>query len=89
MLAKRIIPCLDIKNGMTVKGINFVNIKEVGDPVELGAWYAEQGADELVFLKVFKPVVFMCFTISVHFFPTITSSLSGSSILPHIVLYAS
>lgn len=52
MLAKRIIPCLDIKNGMTVKGINFVNIKEVGDPVELGAWYAEQGADELVFLDI-------------------------------------
>lgn len=52
MLAKRIIPCLDIKNGMTVKGINFVNIKEVGDPVELGAWYAQQGADELVFLDI-------------------------------------
>ncbi|MCQ2228467.1 MAG: imidazole glycerol phosphate synthase subunit HisF [Bacteroidales bacterium] len=52
MLAKRIIPCLDIKNGMTVKGVNFVNIKEVGDPVELGAWYAEQGADELVFLDI-------------------------------------
>ena len=52
MLAKRIIPCLDIRNGMTVKGINFVNIKEVGDPVELGAWYAEQGADELVFLDI-------------------------------------
>lgn len=52
MLAKRIIPCLDIKNGMTVKGVNFVNIKEVGDPVELGAWYAQQGADELVFLDI-------------------------------------
>ena len=52
MLAKRIIPCLDIRNGMTVKGVNFVNIKEVGDPVELGAWYAEQGADELVFLDI-------------------------------------
>ncbi|MGV8827956.1 MAG: imidazole glycerol phosphate synthase subunit HisF [Breznakibacter sp.] len=52
MLSKRIIPCLDIKNGMTVKGINFVDIKEVGDPVELGAWYAAQGADELVFLDI-------------------------------------
>ncbi|TLX77618.1 imidazole glycerol phosphate synthase subunit HisF [Labilibacter sediminis] len=52
MLAKRIIPCLDIKNGMTVKGIKFVGIKEVGDPVELGALYAEQGADELVFLDI-------------------------------------
>ncbi|TKG91048.1 imidazole glycerol phosphate synthase subunit HisF [Puteibacter caeruleilacunae] len=52
MLAKRIIPCLDIRNGQTVKGVNFVNIKEVGDPVELGALYAEQGADELVFLDI-------------------------------------
>lgn len=52
MLAKRIIPCLDIKDGKTVKGINFVNIKEVGDPIELAAWYAEQGADELVFLDI-------------------------------------
>lgn len=52
MLAKRIIPCLDIKNGMTVKGIKFVGIKEVGDPVELGALYARQGADELVFLDI-------------------------------------
>jgi len=52
MLAKRIIPCLDIKDGQTVKGINFVNIKSVGDPVELGALYAEQGADELVFLDI-------------------------------------
>lgn len=52
MLSKRIIPCLDIKDGMTVKGINFVDIKEVGDPVELGAWYAAQGADELVFLDI-------------------------------------
>jgi cyclase len=52
MLAKRIIPCLDIKNGQTVKGINFVNIQEVGDPVELGAKYAEDGADELVFLDI-------------------------------------
>lgn len=52
MLAKRIIPCLDIKDGQTVKGINFVNIKSVGDPVELGAEYARQGADELVFLDI-------------------------------------
>lgn len=52
MLAKRIIPCLDIKNGMTVKGIKFVGIKEVGDPVELAAFYAQQGADELVFLDI-------------------------------------
>ena len=52
MLAKRIIPCLDIKDGQTVKGINFVGIKAVGDPVELGALYAEQGADERVFLDI-------------------------------------
>lgn len=52
MLAKRIIPCLDIKDGQTVKGVNFVNIQSVGDPVELGALYAEQGADELVFLDI-------------------------------------
>ncbi|MFB6343364.1 imidazole glycerol phosphate synthase subunit HisF [Saccharicrinis sp. FJH2] len=52
MLAKRIIPCLDIKDGQTVKGINFVGIKAVGDPVELGALYAQQGADELVFLDI-------------------------------------
>jgi cyclase len=52
MLKKRIIPCLDIKNGRTVKGINFVNIRDAGDPVELGAFYAEQGADELVFLDI-------------------------------------
>ena len=52
MLAKRIIPCLDVRNGHTVKGINFVNIREVGDPVEMGASYAEQGADELVFLDI-------------------------------------
>ena len=52
MLAKRIIPCLDIKDGMTVKGIKFLDIKQVGAPVELGAWYAAQGADELVFLDI-------------------------------------
>lgn len=49
MLAKRIIPCLDIKNGRTVKGVNFVALKDAGDPVELAAKYAENGADELVF----------------------------------------
>lgn len=51
-LAKRIIPCLDIRDGKTVKGIHFENIREVGDPVELGALYAQQGADELVFLDI-------------------------------------
>lgn len=52
MLAKRIIPCLDIKDGQTVKGINFLDIRNVGDPVELGARYAAMGADELVFLDI-------------------------------------
>jgi imidazole glycerol-phosphate synthase subunit HisF len=52
VLAKRIIHCLDIKNGQTVKGINFENITDVGDPVELGALYAQMGADELVFLDI-------------------------------------
>ena len=52
MLAKRIIPCLDVRDGQTVKGVNFINIREVGDPVELGASYADQGADELVFLDI-------------------------------------
>ena len=52
MLAKRIIPCLDIKNGRTVKGINFENIKDAGDPVELALVYAQEGADELVFLDI-------------------------------------
>jgi cyclase len=52
MLAKRIIPCLDIKDGKTVKGVNFINIRNVGDPVEMGAFYAGQGADELVFLDI-------------------------------------
>lgn len=52
MLAKRILPCLDVKDGYTVKGIKFVNIKNVGDPVELGAIYAQQGADELVYLDI-------------------------------------
>jgi cyclase len=52
MLAKRIIPCLDIRDGQTVKGVNFVNIREAGDPVVLGKAYADQGADELVFLDI-------------------------------------
>ncbi|MDR1719582.1 MAG: imidazole glycerol phosphate synthase subunit HisF [Dysgonamonadaceae bacterium] len=52
MLAKRIIPCLDIKNGKTVKGVNFINFRDAGDPVELGCVYSEQGADELVYLDI-------------------------------------
>ncbi len=52
MLTKRIIPCLDIKDGRTVKGVNFVDLRDAGDPVELAATYARQGADELVFLDI-------------------------------------
>jgi len=52
MLAKRIIPCLDIKDGRTVKGVNFENIRDAGDPVELAVFYSQQGADELVFLDI-------------------------------------
>lgn len=52
MLVKRIIPCLDIKDGRTVKGINFESIRDAGDPVELGLYYSHQGADELVFLDI-------------------------------------
>ncbi len=52
MLAKRIIPCLDIKDGRTVKGINFENMRDAGDPVALGEKYAKEGADELVFLDI-------------------------------------
>jgi cyclase len=52
MLAKRIVPCLDVKDGETVKGINFVNFRQAGDPVELGAEYSRQGADELVYLDI-------------------------------------
>lgn len=52
MLAKRIIPCLDVKDGKTVKGVNFVNFRDAGDPVELGKQYSEQGADELVYLDI-------------------------------------
>ena len=52
MLAKRIVPCLDIKEGKTVKGVNFVNFRDAGDPDELGAQYSEAGADELVYLDI-------------------------------------
>lgn len=52
MLAKRIIPCLDVDDGRVKKGINFVNLRDVGDPVEIAAMYQEQGADELVFLDI-------------------------------------
>ena len=52
MLAKRIIPCLDVKDGKTVKGVNFVNFRDAGDPVELGRQYSLQGADELVYLDI-------------------------------------
>ncbi|AYD47118.1 imidazole glycerol phosphate synthase subunit HisF [Arachidicoccus soli] len=52
MLTKRIIPCLDIKDGRTVKGVNFESLRDAGDPVELGKLYAQQGADELVFLDI-------------------------------------
>lgn len=52
MLAKRIIPCLDVKDGRVVKGVNFVGIRDAGDPVELAEYYNQQGADELVFLDI-------------------------------------
>lgn len=52
MVARRIIPCLDVKEGKTVKGINFKGLREVGDPVELGKYYSFQGADELVYLDI-------------------------------------
>ena len=52
MLTKRIVPCLDIKNGRTVKGVNFVNLIDAGDPVVLAKQYADLGADELVFLDI-------------------------------------
>lgn len=52
MLAKRIIPCLDIKKGRVVKGIHFVGLRDAGDPLEQARWYAEQGADELAFLDI-------------------------------------
>ena len=52
MLTKRIIPCLDVRDGVTVKGINFVNLQEVGDPPEMASAYEAQGADEIVFLDI-------------------------------------
>lgn len=52
MLTKRIIPCLDIKDGRTVKGVNFVGLRDAGDPVELAQRYTTEGADELVFLDI-------------------------------------
>ena len=52
MLAKRIIPCLDVKEGRVVKGTRFLNLRDAGDPVEVAALYDEQGADELVFLDI-------------------------------------
>ena len=52
MLAKRIIPCLDVNNGRVVKGVNFVDIRDAGDPVELAKYYSDQGADEVVFLDI-------------------------------------
>src|SRR2546426_9822429 len=52
MLAKRIIPCLDVKEGRVVKGIHFVNLRDAGDPVECGLRYSDEGADELVFLDI-------------------------------------
>ncbi|HZQ10170.1 MAG TPA: HisA/HisF-related TIM barrel protein, partial [Anaerolineae bacterium] len=52
MLAKRIIPCLDVKNGRVVKGINFVDLRDAGDPIENARWYAEHGADEVTFLDI-------------------------------------
>jgi len=52
MLAKRIVPCLDVRDGRVVKGVNFVNIRDAGDPVELATYYSQQGADEIVFLDI-------------------------------------
>jgi len=52
MLAKRIIPCLDVKDGRVVKGVKFVDLRDAGDPVELGSRYSDEGADELVFLDI-------------------------------------
>ena len=56
MLTKRIIPCLDVKEGRVVKGIQFVQLRDAGDPVELARFYDEQGADELVFLIFLPPM---------------------------------
>ena len=52
MIAKRIIPCLDVKNGSVVKGVNFKSLRQLGDPVDLAKFYSENGADELVFLDI-------------------------------------
>ncbi|MDR2721807.1 MAG: imidazole glycerol phosphate synthase subunit HisF, partial [Coriobacteriaceae bacterium] len=52
MLAKKVIPCMDVKNGRVVKGINFVGLRDAGDPIEFAQRYAEQGADEVVFLDI-------------------------------------
>ena len=52
MLAKRIIPCLDVKDGQTVKGVNFLNLRHAGDPVSLSARYSQEGADEIIFLDI-------------------------------------
>ena len=52
MLTKRIIPCLDVAKGRVVKGVNFVNLRDAGDPVELDAFYNQEGADEIVFLDI-------------------------------------
>ncbi|MFH1902551.1 MAG: HisA/HisF-related TIM barrel protein, partial [Candidatus Omnitrophota bacterium] len=52
MVTKRIIPCLDVKDGRVVKGINFLDLRDAGDPVEIGAAYSREGADELVFLDI-------------------------------------
>ena len=52
MLSKRIIPCLDIKDGRTVKGVNFIGLRDAGDPVDLAELYSKEGADELVFLDI-------------------------------------
>ena len=52
MLTKRVIPCLDVKNGRVVKGVNFVNLRDAGDPVELASEYDRQGADEVIFLDI-------------------------------------
>ena len=52
MIAKRIIPCLDVRDGRVVKGVNFINIRDAGDPVELAKYYSDQGADEIVFLDI-------------------------------------
>ena len=52
MVSKRIIPCLDVKNGRVVKGVQFVNLRDAGDPVEVAKKYSEQGADEITFLDI-------------------------------------